>query len=257
MNLSETTKDVLKRIEKAEREGRFNDHLDDSPCLGYYEIDEDFSYSVSLSKKILYTCLRAFPIKPYTFIANHFWLKTKVVGKSNLKGIKSGAIVTSNHVNKLDSVAIGYALRKHKLHFTAAEFNNMKCRLGTYMRAYGIFPIPSKQSMMKKFQQQLEHYLKQNELVTFFPESSEWWCYEKPRPYQMGAFHYAAKYMVPILPIFITFKKTGKLNKEGIEKRIFIVHILKPIYPKSNLSLKENKEELKKKNEVAVWSCYH
>lgn len=257
MNLSETTKEVLRKIELAEKEGRLNDHLDDSPCLEYYEINEEYSYSLSLSKKILYTILRIFLIKPYTFIANHFWLKTKVIGRSNLNGIKSGAIVTCNHVNKLDSIAIGAALKKKNIHYTTAEFNNMKCRLGTYMRAYGIFPIPSRSSMMKKFQNQLEDYLKEEHWVSFFPECSEWWCYEKPRPYQMGAFHYAAKFMVPILPVFITFKKTGKFTKEGIEKREFFVHILRPIYPDSKLSLKENKEVLKMKNEEVVWNCYH
>ncbi|MDE6047768.1 MAG: hypothetical protein K2F56_03970, partial [Anaeroplasmataceae bacterium] len=133
MNLSETTKDVLKKIEIAEKEGRWNDHLDDSPCLDYYEIDEAYSYSLSLSQKILYSILNVFLIKPYALLANHFWLRTKVVGKSNLNGIKGGAIITCNHINKLDSIVLGKALKKKKIHYTTAEFNNMKCRLGTYM----------------------------------------------------------------------------------------------------------------------------
>ncbi|MDE6656811.1 MAG: 1-acyl-sn-glycerol-3-phosphate acyltransferase, partial [Anaeroplasmataceae bacterium] len=119
-----------------------------------------FTYHKKWYKKIVYFFIRQILIKPYCFIANHFWLKTKVVGRSNLKGITGGAIITCNHVNKLDSVALGYALKKKKMHYTTAEFNNLKCRLGSYMRAYGIFPIPSKQSRMKKFQDQLEQYFR-------------------------------------------------------------------------------------------------
>lgn len=256
MNLSMTTKENLKRIELAEQEGKYNEHVDVSPCLEYYKIDEAYSYQYRWNQKIAYFFLKLCIVKPYAFIANHFWLKTKVIGKANLNGISGGGIVTCNHVNKLDSIALGYALRKKKVHYTTAEFNNMKCRLGSYMRAYGIFPIPERTSMMKKFQGQLKAYLEKKEWVTFFPESSEWWCYEKPRPYQSGAFHFAAKFMVPIIPIFITFKKTGKMSKEGIEKREFILHILRPIYPKRLLSLKENKEYLKNKNEELVWNCY-
>lgn len=256
MNLSKTTKKTLEKIKEAEKDGRFHEHIDKNVCTSYFKIDETFSYTYRLNKKIAYFFLKNMIVKPYEFIANHFWLKTKIIGKSNLDGISTGAIITCNHINKLDSLVIGYALRKRKIHFTTLESNNMKCRLGSYMRAYGIFPIPEKKSMLKKFQDQLEIYLRQGDWVNFFPEAAEWWCYEKPRPYEIGAFHFAAKFMVPIVPLFITFKKTGKMTKEGIENREFFLHILRPIYPKHSLSLKENKEYLKKQNEEAVWNCY-
>ena len=42
----------------------------------------------------------------------------------------------------------------------------------------------------------------------------------------------------------------------SLEKRKFILHILRPIYPKNNLSLTENKAYLKEENERVIWDCY-
>lgn len=256
MRLYQTTKEVLARIEQAEKEGRLNDHLDDTYCVEYEAIDEAYSYHKKWYIRGIYLLLRNCIVKPYSFIVNHFWFQTEVLGKVNIKELQGAVILTCNHINKLDSLVIGHAIRRKKIHFTTAEFNNLKCRLGSYMRAYRILPIPSRKSQMKKFQEAVEENLKKGHWVNFFPESSEWWCYEKPRPYQIGAFHYAAKYSVPILPLFITFNKTGKLDENGIEKRQYILHILKPIYPNPSLSFKENKEEMKRKNEEEIWECY-
>ena len=45
-------------------------------------------------------------------------------------------------------------------------------------------------------------------------------------------------------------------NKEGIEKRKFILHILNPIFPKKENTLKENKEYLHQENENRFKECY-
>ena len=75
-----------------------------------------------------------------------------------------------------------------------------------------------------------------------------WWMYEKPRPLKNGAFHYAVKENVPVVPMFITFEGNGTFDEEGIENKNFIIHIGKPIYKKQNLSDKENIEYMKDQN---------
>ena len=259
MSLADVTKSTLEKIKIAEKEKDYHRHLDSSPMEDYYPVDEDFSYEKVWYVKLAYALIRYFLIVPYSWIANLFWFRTKVIGKEKLNQIHGGAIITCNHINKLDSLCIGYALNSAEriIHYTTAEFNNLKGRLGVYMRAYGAMPIPNQTSSLKKFQKQLEQYLNKKQWINFFPEGAEWWCYEKPRPYQAGAFHYASKFQVPIVPLFITFTKTNRFDKIGIEKRRCVVHILDPIYPKKDLSIKENKEELRKKNEQMIWECYH
>lgn len=253
MNLSQTNKEVLRKMRIAEEAQRFHEHLEEQKEQSVYPVT---SYEVNLLQKIFYFILKIVIIKPFCWIANHFWLKTIIFGKYNLKSIKGGAIVTCNHVNKLDVVALDKALQGYPRGYTIDEDHNVKSTFGTLMRAFGTMVLPKCLSKKKMFQSFLKEELNLNKFITFFPEESEWWCYEKPRPLQIGAFHYAAKFQVPIIPIFITFIKTGKKNREGIEQRQFIVHILKPIYPDKNASLKENKESLHSKTTIAYRHCY-
>lgn len=256
MHLNQTTKEVLNKIQEAEANKLFHIHVDPIGDCQIISIDDAYSYQVKWHKRIGYFFMNQLIVKPYRFYANHVWFHTKIIGRENSKGISTGAILTCNHINKLDSLVVGHAFKTKRIRYTAAEFNNFKGGLGSLMRAYGMLSIPSKPSLLQKFSKEIESALKRKEWVLFFPEGSEWWCYEKPRPYQMGAFHYAAKYNVPILPLFITFIKTNLYDSMGVEKRKFVLHILRPIYPKASLSLKENKKFLKEENERVVLNCY-
>lgn len=247
MNLSQTTPDVLEKIKIAEKEKRYNDHLDSQEIVKYTKVDGNFHYIWTFKEKIKYGLLNFFIVYPYCFIVNHFWLKTKVIGKENLKGVKGG-ILTCNHVNKVDTIALSKAFKKSKFRFTVAEFNNMQSRLGSYIRSYGSMPLSNDKDAIRNFNEALTKIVSNGGFVNFFPEQSEWWCYEKPRPLLPGAYHYAVKNNTPIIPCFITFTKTGKFDKNGIEKRHFNVFISKPIYPKEELSNKENKDYLMNEN---------
>ncbi len=257
MHLNQTTKEVIKKIQQAEQDKTFHIHIDPAPKVSFIPIDEQYSYDRPWFKEVGYFFLRQLIVKPYRFYANHIWFKTKVKGSSNLNSISGGAIVTCNHINKLDSLVVGHAIKKKKIWYTAMEENNFESPLGSFMRAYGMLSIPKEHSSLRKFYERVEKILEKKEWILFFPEGSEWWCYEKPRPYQIGAFHFAAKHRVPILPLFITFKKTNQFDNQSIEKREFILHILRPIYPRQGYSLNENKQYLKQENERSVWECYH
>lgn len=251
MNLSQTSFDVLEKIKIAEKEGRYNDHLDAVVSPEYIKVDENYRYIWSFKDKVKYFLLNKTIVHPYCFMVNHFWLKTKVYGKENLKGVKGG-ITTCNHVNKLDTIALKKGFKHKTFRYTVAEFNNMNTRLGAYIRAFGSMPISEDKGAFKNFNKAVTKIVSDGGFINFFPEQSEWWCYEKPRPLLPGAFHYAARNNCPIIPCFISFTKTGKFDSNGIEKRKFNVHILKPIYPKPELTLKENKEYLKDEN-MKAW----
>ncbi|MDE6584596.1 MAG: hypothetical protein K2K15_04255, partial [Anaeroplasmataceae bacterium] len=110
MSLADVTKSTLEKIKIAEVARDYHKHLDSSPTDVYDPVDEKFSYEKAWYVKIFYALIRYFLIAPYSWIANLFWFRTKVIGKDKLPQIKGGAIITCNHVNKLDSLCIGYAL---------------------------------------------------------------------------------------------------------------------------------------------------
>ena len=118
-----------------------------------------------------------------------------------------------------------------------ADFNNRRGRLGEYMRAFGIMPFPRGHRLVRRFNSAVSYYLGKGGCVLVFPEQSEWWGYDRPRPLKNGAFYYAVKNNVPVLPLFITCRAAGdtghyaRKKTGGVERRYFDVHILDRIEP--------------------------
>lgn len=243
-------KEVLKRIEVCEKERKFDEHVDPIDYNNYIPIDDNYKYQKKGFKENLKNLLLSiFIVKPFTKKVNKDF-KTEVVGFDNLKGIKS-AIITCNHVNKFDCLVVKKAVGKKKLFVTAGYFNNQKGRFGDYMRAGGMIPIPDSHKYMRDFDEIINKKLKKN-YVLFYPEQSMWWNYKKIRPFKNGAFHYAVKNKVPVIPMFITFKDLNENDSEGLKLQKFYIHILKPIHMKDNLNFHENIDYLK---ETAYEGC--
>lgn len=237
--------ELLKEIERCEKEKKFSENV----CPPNYDemlpVSNDYDYlRKGFFKKFgsfisvgLFKLLGLF-IAPYCHL--------KIVGKENFKGIKN-AILTCNHINNIDCVLIKRALPHHKLKITVANFNNKKGLLGSLLRGGGTMPFGDTLTTQKNLSLAIKTLLKENNYILFYPEGSLWWCYEKPRPLIDGAYFFATKSNVPIIPMFFTFKEMKK-KKNGIPKKKFILNIGKPIFPQENLSSKENINFLKSKN---------
>ena len=76
-----------------------------------------------------------------------------------------------------------------------------------------------------------------------------WWNYRKPKPLKKGAFVFAAKNNVPIIPTFITMRDTDKVDDSGALIQAYTLHILEPIYPDVFLTQAENVMMMMKANE--------
>ena len=75
-----------------------------------------------------------------------------------------------------------------------------------------------------------------------------WFNYRKPRPPKPGAYHYAAKYNVPIIPCFVKIEDTEEYEDNGFKKSKYTLYIMKPIFPDTSKDLKQNKEEMREKD---------
>ncbi len=250
-----TTPCVLENMKKLEEKKLYNDHVEPFDLTICEPVGADYPYIKNpLKLKISYFFVYNFIVKPF----EKRELKRmgySVTGKENIKGIKT-AVVTSNHINKLDCTLNRKAFKPHKMYITAANFNNMKGLLGDVMRSSNMMPLGNGLAGMRSFDKAVNSLLQKNRYVLFYPEKSEWWCYPKPRPVLPGAYHYATKNNVPIIPTFITFTKNGRTDKNGIELFNMKVNILKPIYPKKELNNKENAKYLAEENYKAWKECY-
>ena len=83
-----------------------------------------------------------------------------------------------------------------------------------------------------------------------------WWNYRKPKPLKQGAFIFAARNNVPVVPTFITMRDTNKLAADGSIIQAYTLHFLPAVYPEEGLSQQENVLNMKKENERLCKEVY-
>lgn len=187
----------------------------------------------------------------YTKIFNY---DTKIIGLENLNEVKTGAIITSNHFSPKDSTVIMYAMNKigkrEHMDIVIEEENIMMTgQFGFLMNNCGTIPLSTgKEYFEKKFMPAIETLLKNKDFILIYPEEQMWFNYRKPRPLKYGAYHLAAKFNVPVIPCFTEIRTRKDFDDDGFKKIKFILHIMKPIYPDENKSLKQNKIEMCQKD---------
>ncbi len=174
-------------------------------------------------------------IKTFAPIVNFIGFGIKIEGRENLKGIDSG-ITISNHVHYLDCLWNIQAISKHrKFYITGAPFNFKKGFLGATLKAGGFIPLATSFSQKKEFDNFVSDILAKNGIIHFYSEGSMWFRYEQSRPLKKGAFFYASKNNVPVIPVVICFKKKPLRRKKAV-----VLKICKPIYPDKNLTPSKN-----------------
>lgn len=192
-------------------------------------------------------------------------LRKKIMILKEVKGLENyvemkrkGAIITCNHFNAMDNFAVYKAIEKHVYHRELVKV----CREGNYTNFPGFYgflfkhcntlPLSSVASTMKNFMHAVKTYLAQGRQILIYPEQAMWWNYRKPRPLTSGAFKMAAENNVPVIPFFITMQDSDIVDSDGFFVQEYTVNILKPIFPKEELSVRQNAEFMKNEN-YSVW----
>ena len=182
-----------------------------------------------------------------------------IIGFENYKAVQGGAMITCNHFSPNDNYAIWRAIRSEfkkgkRLYKIIREGNytNFGGLYGFFFRHCNTLPLSSNMETMKKLLKAINVLLNRGERILIYPEQAMWWNYRKPRPLKSGAFKFASKNNVPIIPAFITLEDTPKLDGLGFNIPAYTIWFLPAIYPKAELSEKENAEYLKDEN-YRVW----
>ncbi|GAX02618.1 phospho-beta-glycosidase [Secundilactobacillus pentosiphilus] len=198
--------------------------------------------------------------------ATHFInRKTTVSGLEKIKGLHTGAIVTSNHFHPTENTAVRYALRQAGIRKMAvlSQVTNFKMTgfLGFLMNYANTIPVSTNLHYFgRDLPDLIEEKLVAGIPVLIYPEQEMWWRYRKPRPFMPGAYHYAAKFNVPIISCFTEMQVAGKAVN-GVKPVIYHVHVLDPIYPAADLNEHANCEWMLKKDQqqkkAAYEAAYH
>ena len=251
---------IIEKIKQFEREERWaQDVEDDPPTIPLRPEMVDY-----LNEKIS----SRFWMKFANILARNFinsLLRKKIMILKEVKGLENyvemkrkGAIITCNHFNAMDNFAVYKAIEKHVYHRELVKV----CREGNYTNFPGFYgflfkhcntlPLSSVASTMKNFMHAVKTYLAQGRQILIYPEQAMWWNYRKPRPLTSGAFKMAAENNVPVIPFFITMQDSDIVDSDGFFFQEYTVNILKPIFPKEELSVRQNAEFMKNEN-YSVW----
>ena len=253
--------DVLARQKEFEKEGKFDQDVEiDPPKTRTLRAGE-----VDFERKKLFSKLKA---KLSLFLGQRFINKmTKakmlqienIVGVENISNLKSGAILTCNHFNAMDSFACQIAFQKAKTKgkklfriIKEANYTNFPGFFGFMMRNCNTLPLSDNRAAMAECLKATDNLLAKGHLVLVYPEQSMWWNYRKPRPLKLGAFRFAVKSGVPVVPMFITMQDSDVIGPDGFAIQKYTIHIEKPIFADKTKTDKENIELLKTQNEL-VW----
>ena len=245
--------EVTERIKKYEKQGGESFFLDvenDPPSRTILPDEVDYLQKRLTSKvKTAAACALEWVYKKKMGKS----LNIKVVGGENMRAVQGGAIITSNHFATTENLAVKLASElarpRRKLYKVVREGNFfMPGTIGFLLKNCRTLPLSSNIHTMKKFDRAVSAILAKGDLILIYPEQAMWWNYKKPRDYRIGAYHYAAKNGVPVVPCFVTLSKNGKRGPDGYPQLEYTIHVMEQIRPDPSLTVRENAARMREEN---------
>ncbi len=255
---------VLQNIETFEKEGRFNEDVeDDIPGRSIKPNEIDY-LNKKLKNRIATHFSNKLAIKYFDGeIKKGNLIIKNVVGFENYLAVRDkGVVITCNHCNIYDNYVVFKVLQKDlgRKHLwkviKEANYTSFPGLFGKLFRHCNTLPLSSNRDTMKLFLTAMDTLLKRGEKVLIYPEQAMWWNYKKPRPFKPGAFRFAVASNAPVLPCFLTMCDSDKLAPDGSYYQEYTLHIFPAIYSDTTLNEKENAKIMADKN-FELWKiCY-
>ncbi|MBO4815895.1 MAG: 1-acyl-sn-glycerol-3-phosphate acyltransferase [Clostridia bacterium] len=237
---------VINNIKQAIIDGDLNRKVEiNDPKLTDEEQTRIINRYIKSQHKITYKTKSKIARKILTTATNIVNRETKIEGIENIKNIKSGAIITSNHFNPLDNTIIKKFSKKagKRRLYIVNQITNLAMEgfIGFMMNYSDTIPISKQIGYLKKeFPHIIKELLEKKQFILIYPEEEMWFNYKKPRTLKPGAYYLAAKNNVPIISCFVEMIELDEKDNEEFYKVKYVLHILDPIYPDSTKTVKEN-----------------
>ena len=181
---------------------------------------------------------------PILFVITKIWHGLKIEGRENLDKVGDEYIAVANHINMIDCAMLTLAIFPRVPYFLTLQ-SNLEIPIIKYivMLLRGI-PIPRNKSGKEKMINTIDGLLAKGEVVGIYPEGHLIPYYDGIREFKNGAFNFAVKNQVPVLPIVFTYREPEGIIKLIKKKPFITLTILEPEFPRKERTI-ENVEELK------------
>ena len=252
--------EILEKIAQYEREGRFAEDVENDPPSRTLMPDE-IKYGTKGIRKRVKSRIAFYVARRFlnSLIEDKKLIIKEIRGIENIRNLHSGAIITCNHFNAFDSFAIQLVYdaseqsgRRFYRVIREGNYTNFPGFYGFLMRNCDTLPLSSNIHTMKKFMTAVDRLLKEGHFILVYPEQSMWWNYRKPKPLKNGAFMFAYRNNVPVLPCFITMKDSDIMGEDGFYVQEYTIHVGEPIYANPALPYKECVRDMMDRN-FALW----
>ena len=239
--------------------GGDNPHAHLLPIKKIYEVNVDANYPYvdnSLRFRIL-NWLYYFQSKTLIVFLNKFRYGFKMRGQENIKNnmnkLRGGAMTGCNHVFRWDMCGVFSAIGWRQLRFPIYA-GQMAGKDRTRMVEMGGVPIPEKLSGIKNFYKAFDYFHEKGFWMHFFAEESRWQFYTPIRPFKKGAFVFAEKYNLPIIPMAYSYRERKGLLKLFGKEACVTLNIGAPIFADPSLKGDRNAvvEDLRKRTHAAM-----
>ena len=247
---------VLEKIGEYERNGWFDrDVENDPPTVPLQPGTVDFAQSKWTTRCKTWIANRVAYAYFERLIRRQQLIIRAVHGIEHVREADCGAMITCNHFHPFDHYAVFKAIEgelpKKELYKIIREGNytSFPGLYGYFFRNCNTLPLCSNIHVLGELFAGVEKLLARDEKILIYPEQGMWWNYKKPRPCKEGAYRFAAKSMVPVIPMFITMEDSDVLDEAGFPIQAYTVHILPLLRPDPRLSVRENCAAMKAKNE--------
>lgn len=249
-------KNYREKEQEYERTGQFDRDLNDEHrTFDARDIGDGYNYLTKTFGERLRRFFLLPAVKAFGTVAAFFGLGFKVKGKKNARAVKGGAISVCNHAHELDTLLIKLALGCRRTYHTGSYYLLKKGWAGRIFKAGGFLPVGTSVKDLQNLQNTVQTLLSRDKIVNFYPEHALWRRYEKVRPFKAGAFRYAVKFDVPVIPVFIEFRET-KLRKIFRRKKKVVMHILPAVCPDKEGPVRARAEALMQRVHAAMEEKY-
>ena len=183
-----------------------------------------------------------------------------IEGVEKTRGIEA-AIVTSNHFSPIDNTIVRAMVwqtgRRRMPVVSYEETLAMDGAFGFLMKYTDTIPLSNSADYMKHaFEPMLRREIDEGNFVLIYPEQEMWFNYRKPRPCKRGAFLYAARLGVPVVPCFVEIHDKDELEQPNFLEVSYTLHVLDPIYPDPEKSDRANSIAMCEQDYAQKVACY-
>lgn len=177
-------------------------------------LDEDYQYvTKNLFLRFLYY-FAMFVGMPFGYLFFKIRWGFGVINKKNAKLVKKTAAITvANHAHNMDSPMLTYVFYPSAPYFIALKHNFEAFIVGGLVRVLRGVPLPSDIKNFERFSEQMNDVLQHTtRKVHMYPEGKISPYSRELHQFKNGAFHFAVKNDVPVLPMVFVFPKPKKVK---------------------------------------------